>query len=177
MDDLSYKQRCANTALVPQKQVRYHDGLDDTLFHCISPMSLQDRTIFTDKQHLATYRDLNSELYPKCIGACNSLLVENYSKTVTDSCAKNVCMQEAWTSDCAFSAGFVVTKDVFMVERSFVIQFSGESSKFARFPFDLCRGTRSHSLQFLDLGFTSRIWNECSWEPYGISWRWCTFRC
>ena len=24
------------------------------LFHCISPMSLQDRTIFTDKQHLAT---------------------------------------------------------------------------------------------------------------------------
>ena len=24
------------------------------LFHCISPMPLQDRTIFTDKQHLAT---------------------------------------------------------------------------------------------------------------------------
>ena len=37
------------------KQVRYHDGLDDTLFHCISPMSLQDRTIFTEKQHLATH--------------------------------------------------------------------------------------------------------------------------
>ena len=36
------------------KQVRYHDGLDDTLFHCISPMPLQDRTIFTEKQHLAT---------------------------------------------------------------------------------------------------------------------------
>ena len=27
--------------------------MDDTCFHCISPMSLQDRAIFTDKQHLA----------------------------------------------------------------------------------------------------------------------------
>lgn len=56
---------------------------------------------------------MNSALNPLYIAMCNSLLVENYSKLEQTVCAKNSCMQEAWTNTCAISAGFVVTKDVF----------------------------------------------------------------
>ena len=58
---------------------------------------------------------MNSALNPLYIAMCNSLLVENFSKLEQTVCAENSCMQEAWTNTCAISAGFVVTKDVFMV--------------------------------------------------------------
>ena len=70
----------------------------------------------------SSYRDVNSALNPLYIAMCNSLLVENYSKLEQTVCAETKCMQEAWTNTCAISAGFVVTKDVFMVERSLMIQ-------------------------------------------------------
>ena len=71
---------------------------------------------------MSNYRDVNSALNPLYIAMCNSLLVENYSKLEQTVCAENSCMQEAWTNTCAISAGFVVTKAVFMVERSLMIQ-------------------------------------------------------
>ena len=64
-------------------------------------------------RHTTCYRDVNSALNPLYIAMCNSLLVENYSKLEQTVCAKDNCMQEAWTNTCAISAGFVVTKDVF----------------------------------------------------------------
>jgi len=42
------------------------------------------------------------------------LLVENYSKTETFSLPKSSVMQEVWKSMTAYSAGVVVTEDIFM---------------------------------------------------------------
>jgi len=48
--------------------------------------------------------------HPVCIGG---LPVENYSKIGNLSLQKRLVMQETWTQMTAYSAGLVVTQDVF----------------------------------------------------------------
>ena len=64
---INQKKKWTQWMIPDPKQVRYHDGLDDTLFHCISPMSLQDRTIFTRRgfihRNFYTQRLLHTEAF------------------------------------------------------------------------------------------------------------------
>ena len=99
-------------------------GLGQT-FGCHHPLyhwALLHSSWLHNRFVIRKYRDVNSALNPLYIAMCNCLLVENYSKLEQTVCAETKCMQEAWTNTCAISAGFVVTKDVFMVERSLMIQ-------------------------------------------------------